>query len=74
MSTNLFESKFRKYLPTLKRAAIREVILPLDKPKLYKKVKKHFESEGVVFYNNVVADYEYILSLINEELKLDIPA
>jgi hypothetical protein len=74
MTSKSFESKFRKDLYILNRAAIREVILPIDQPKLYKKVKKYFESEGVQFYNEIEADYEYILSLITEELKLDIPA
>lgn len=74
MTTKSFDSKFRKDLFTLNRAANREVILPIDYPKLYKKVKKYFEAEGIEFYNEIEADYEYILSLITEELKLDIPA
>lgn len=70
MSDQLFSTKFRKSIPTLQRAITREVILPLDQPKLYKKIKKYFYEQGNDFYGDIEADYELILTLIAEELQL----
>ena len=72
MSDQTFSSKFRKSIQTLNRAIKREVILAIDQPKLYKKIVKYFESEGVEFYGDIEADYELILSLISEELQSNV--
>lgn len=72
MSDQSFRERFKKSIPTLQRTVKREVILPLDQPKLYKKVRKYFESTGVQFYNEVEADYELLLELISEELSLEL--
>ena len=72
MSNQTFCSKFRKSTQTLNRAIKREVILAIDQPKLYKKIVKYFESEGVEFYGDIEADYELILSLISEELQSNV--
>lgn len=69
MSDQSFTTKFRKSIPTLNRAISREVILPLDQPKLYKKIKKYFYEQGVDFYGEIESDYELILTLISEELQ-----
>jgi hypothetical protein len=68
MSDQSFTLKFRKSIPTLERSLTREVILPLDQPKLYKKIKKYFTEQGIEFYGDIEADYELILTLISEEL------
>ena len=72
MSDQNFCSKFRKSIQTLDRAVKREVILAIDQPKLYKKIVKYFENEGVQFYGEIEADYELILSLISEELQSNV--
>jgi hypothetical protein len=69
MSDQSFSTKFRKSIPTLQRAITREVILPIDQPKLYKKIKKYFYEQGTNFYGDIEADYELILTLIAEELQ-----
>lgn len=74
MSTKSFESTFRKSLYTLQRAVNREVDLDFEYPKIYKKVKKYYESNGVEFYDEPESDYETILALIAEDLKVDVPA
>jgi hypothetical protein len=71
MSEKTFSQKFSKDRYTLKRALDREVILPIDKPKLWKKILKHFEEKNVQFYGEIEADYIMILNCISEEL--DIP-
>lgn len=74
MSDQTFNSKFRKSIYTLTRAANREIDLEYDQPKLFKKVKKFYEEQGVEFYNEPEADYELILSLLCEDLQVDVPA
>lgn len=74
MSTKSFESTFRKSLYTLQRAVNREVDLDFEYPKIYKKVRKFYESNGVEFYDEPESDYETILALIAEDLKVDVPA
>lgn len=71
MSEQTFAKKFSKEKYTLQRAIDREVILPIDKPKLWKKILKHFEEEGIEFYGEIETDYIMILNRISEEL--DIP-
>lgn len=74
MTTKTFQSQFRKDLYILTRAANSEVDLEYGYPKLFKKVKKYFVNQGVEFYDDPETDYRYILSLIGEELKIDVPA
>lgn len=72
MSEQTFAKKFSKEKYTLKRALDREVILPIDKPKLWKKILKHFEDEGIEFYGEVEADYIMILTRISQELDIQV--
>jgi hypothetical protein len=73
MSEQSFSEKFRKESFTLRRALERKVILPLDKPKLWKKILKFFDERGdVVFYGEIEADYIMILNLISEELGIEV--
>lgn len=67
-------SKFRKSIYTLTRAVNREIDLEYDQPKLYKKIKKFYQEQGVEFYQESEADYELILSLLCEDLQVDVPA
>jgi hypothetical protein len=74
MATKPFEIQFRKDIYNLTRAANRVIDLDYEYPKLYKKVMKYFKNQGIEFYDEPEADYEAILSLISEQLKLDVPA
>lgn len=74
MANKTFTEQFRKDLYTLTRAGNREIELDYEHPKLYRKVKKYFKEQGVQFYDEPDADFEYVLSLIAEELKLEVPA
>lgn len=67
-----FKEKFKKSIPTFRRTINREVILPIDQPKLYKKVKKYFQSQGAEFYGDVEADYELFLDLLSKELSTEL--
>lgn len=74
MSIKTFESTFRKSQYILQRAVNREVDLDYDYPKIYKKVKKFYEANGMQFYDEPEADYEAVLALIAEDLQVDVPA
>jgi len=74
MSIKTFESTFRKSQYILQRAVNREVDLDYDYPKIYKKIKKFYETNGVQFYDEPEADYEAVLALIAEDLQVDVPA
>ena len=63
-------SKFKKDLSTLRAAANNEFYLDVKNPKLYKKVKRYYVSEGLVNLTNEdpEADYETIVECIAEDL------
>ena len=54
-------SKFKKDLNTLKGAANGDFYLDVKNPKLYKKVKRYYESIGVEFTNDPMDDYEILV-------------
>lgn len=54
-------SKFKKDLSTLKAASKGEIYLDVKNPKLYKKVKKYYESIGVEFSNDPLDDYDILI-------------
>lgn len=72
MSEQTFTEKFRKERYTLERAIDREVILPLDKPKLWKKIVKFYEEKGIEFYGEVETDYIMILDCIAREYDTEV--
>lgn len=75
MSKKSFDVLFRKDMEVLMRSVRMAVDLDLQYPKLYKKVKKYFQQqEGVEFYDEPDADYDLIISLISQKIKIDIPA
>ena len=63
-------SKFKKDIGILKAAAKKEFYLDVRNPKLYKKVKRYYVSEGLVKLSgeDPEADYEAILECIAEDL------
>tara|TARA_Y100001963_G_scaffold18207_2_gene22532 strand:+ start:145 stop:360 length:216 start_codon:yes stop_codon:yes gene_type:complete len=63
-------SKFKKDLGTLRAAANKEIYLDVKNPKLYKKVKRYYVSEGLVNLTeeDPEADYECIMGCIAEDL------
>lgn len=54
-------SKFKKDLNILKSASEGEIYLDVKNPKLYKKVKKYYESIGVEFSNDPLDDYDILI-------------
>ena len=54
--------KFKsKDIVTLRSAANGDIYLDVKNPKLYKKVRRYYESEGVVFSGEPLDDYEMLM-------------
>lgn len=62
-------SKFKKDVNTLRGAANGDFYLDVKNPKLYKKVKRYYENEGVVFSGEPLDDYEILMEYIFSDLE-----
>ena len=62
--------KFKtKDIATLRSAAEGEFFLDVKNPKLYKKVRRYYESEGVVFSGDPLDDYEMLMEYVFQDLE-----
>ena len=61
--------KFKKDENVLRGAANGEIHLGIKNPKLYKKVMKFYQAEGIVFSGDPVDDYEMLIDYIYEDLQ-----
>ncbi len=61
--------KFKKDVSTLRLAANGEFYLDVKNPKLYKKVRRFYENEGVVFSGDPLDDYEMLMEYIDQDLE-----
>ena len=62
-------SKFKKDIQTLRGAANGDFYLDVKNPKLYKKVRRYYENEGVVFSGDPMDDYDILMETIAVELE-----
>ena len=61
--------KFKKDISTLRAAADGEIYLDVKNPKLYKKVRRFYENEGVVFSGDPLDDYEMLMEYVASDLE-----
>ena len=63
-------TKFKKDLSILRAAVNQEIYLDVKNPKLYKKIKRYYVSEGLVSLSgeDPDADYNTIIECIAEDL------
>jgi hypothetical protein len=61
--------KFKKDVSTLRSAANGDIYLDVKSPKLYKKVRRYYENEGVVFSGDVLDDYEMLMDYLYQDLQ-----
>jgi hypothetical protein len=61
--------KFKKDVQTLRGAANGEFYLDVKNPKLYKKVRRFYENEGVVFSGEPLDDYEILMEYLAADLE-----
>ena len=62
-------SKFKKDVQTLRNAANGEFFLDVKNPKLFKKVRKFYENEGVVFSGDPMDDYDMLMEYVYNDLE-----
>jgi hypothetical protein len=62
--------KFKKDISTLRAAANGEIFLDVKNPKLFKKVRRFYEKEGVVFSGEPLDDYEMLMEQIYADLEI----
>jgi hypothetical protein len=62
-------TKFKKDVSTLRSAADGEFYLDVKNPKLYKKVRRFYENEGVVFSGDPLDDYEILMEYVAQDLE-----
>ena len=66
--------KFKKDIGTLRAAATGEIFLDVKNPKLFKKVRRFYENNGVVFSGEPLDDYEMMMEQIYADLEiLEVP-
>ena len=61
-------TKFKKAISTLKSAVSGDFFLDVRNPKLYKKVRKYYQNEGVEFSGDPLDDYEIVIDYLSEDL------
>jgi hypothetical protein len=62
-------SKFKKDVSTLRLAANGEIYLDVKNPKLYKKVRKFYENQGVIFSDDPLDNYDILMDNIITDLE-----
>jgi hypothetical protein len=67
--TMTLTTKFKKDIQTLRGAANGDFYLDVKNPKLYKKVRRYYESEGVVFSGDPLDDYEMLMEYLYQDLE-----
>jgi len=61
-------AKFKKDVMTLRAAAHGEIFLDVKNPKLFKKVRRFYENEGVIFSGDPLDDYEILMEYMYNDL------
>jgi hypothetical protein len=61
--------KFKKDLQTLKSAVNGDFYLDVKNPKLYKKIRRYYQNEGVMFSEDPLDNYDILLECIAQDLE-----
>jgi len=61
--------KFKKDISTLRAAANGDFYLDVKNPKLYKKVRKFYQNEGVIFSDDPLDNYDILMECIAQDLE-----
>ena len=62
-------AKFKKDINTLRSAALGDIFLDVKNPKLFKKVRRYYENNGVVFSGDALDDYDMLMEYILADLE-----
>ena len=66
---NVSRSKVQEKHSILEQTALGEIELDYKNPKLYKKVLRFYEDQGIEFYDDPYDTYELIVDLLKEDLQ-----
>lgn len=61
--------KFKKELQTLKSVVNGDFYLDVKSPKLYKKIRRYYQNEGVVFSEDALDNYDILMECIAQDLE-----
>jgi len=61
--------KFKKDISTLRSAVNGDFYLDVKNPKLYKKVRRYYENEGVVFSEDPLDNYDILIECIAQDFE-----
>ena len=61
--------KFKKDVQVLRAAANGVFYLDVKNPKLFKKVRKYYQNEGVIFTDDALDNYEILIDCIVQDLE-----
>ena len=61
--------KFKKDVQVLRAAANGDYYLDIKNPKLFKKVRKYYQNEGVVFSDDALDNYDILIDCIVQDLE-----
>ena len=67
--TMTITSKFKKDITTLRSAVNGDFFLDVKNPKLFKKVRKFYENDGVTFSGDPLDDYDILIDCLAEDLE-----
>ena len=61
--------KFKKDISTLRSAVNGDFYLDVKSPKLYKKIRRYYQNEGVVFSEDPLDNYDILIECIAQDLE-----
>jgi len=62
-------TRFKKDITTLRCAVNGDFFLDVKNPKLFKKVRKFYENDGVTFSGDPLDDYDILIDCLAEDLQ-----
>ena len=65
----ILTTKFKKEINTLRSAINGEILLDVKSPKLFKKVRKFYENNGVLFSGDLLDDYDILIDCLVQDLE-----
>jgi hypothetical protein len=62
-------SKFKKDIQTLRAASNGDFYLDVKNPKLYKKLFRYYQNEGVIFSEEPLDNYDMVMEYLEQDLQ-----
>jgi len=62
-------TKFKKDIGTLRGAANGDFYLDVKNPKLYKKVRRFYENQGIIFSDDPLDNYDILIDYLSRDLE-----